>query len=105
MCLDQGRKYRDISSIYRVSGLLEMIFANESRLKEKSEKSPNISDISVTVQYIRHFHVKKLTKNAACEKIQKKKKQKWPIWSIYRTIYRPVKCPNPSAKIFGHMEG
>ena len=42
----QGRKCRDISSIYQVLGLPDIISANDSRLKENRKISVNIGDIS-----------------------------------------------------------
>ena len=51
LCGNQGRKCRDISSTFQVSGFPNTISTNENQTKEKSE---NIGDISVNNRYIGH---------------------------------------------------
>ena len=58
-----SRYIDDISSIFRVSGLLDTKLANESRMKEKSENFGQyrryIADILVIYQYIGQYIIYK----------------------------------------------
>ena len=57
---NQGWKCRDISSIYRVSGLPDTISANNSQLKEKSK---NISQYTIYRRYISYLQMQSWNKN------------------------------------------
>ena len=61
-----SRNIDDISSIFRVSGHPDTIFANESRFLEKSEKSAQYR------RYIGKLPIYLTQKMQACEKIKKK---------------------------------
>ena len=67
-----SRNIDDISSIFRVSGHPDTIFAKENCFLEKSEKIAQyrryIADISINYLYIQY---KSDTKMQACEKILK----------------------------------
>ena len=75
-----GRKCRDISLIFRVSGLPDTIFTNESRLKEKNRKYRLISaiyigDISPIYRLWPDISESKSVKVATMQKNKKNKKK------------------------------